>query len=127
MFAIIVWSFAAGYESSVMSIDQARKFLLSLSLAQIAAQHYKISLEMATLQKMRRELDVMDRSGSAQTIADDLQSLSGNKLQRRAPTTTLALSPLRKRSELNRRVGDPPAGNPFVYPPGMRGHERTAK
>lgn len=56
-----------------MSIDQARKSLLSRSLVQIAAQQQKIFLEMATMQEKRRELDVME-SGSAQTIAeDDLQ------------------------------------------------------
>ena len=57
-----------------MSIDQARKSLLSRSLVQIAAQQQKISREMATMQEKRRELDVMAQSGSAQTIAeDDLQ------------------------------------------------------
>jgi hypothetical protein len=57
-----------------MSIDQARKSLLSRSLVQITAQQQKIFLEMATMQEKRRELDVME-SGSAQTIAeDDLQS-----------------------------------------------------
>lgn len=56
-----------------MSIEQARKSLLSRSLVQIAAKQQKIFLEMATMQEKRRELDVME-SGSAQTIAeDDLQ------------------------------------------------------
>ena len=60
-----------------MSIDQARKSLLSRSLVQIAAQQRKIFLEMATMQEKRRELDVME-SGSAQTIAeDDLQVVFG--------------------------------------------------
>jgi hypothetical protein len=43
-----------------MSIDQARKSLLSRSLVQIAAQQQKIFLEMATIQEKRRELDVME-------------------------------------------------------------------
>lgn len=56
-----------------MSIDQARKSLLSRSLVQIVAQQQNIFLEMATMQEKRREPDVME-SGSAQTIAeDDLQ------------------------------------------------------
>ena len=60
-----------------MSIDQARKSLLSRSLVQIAVQQQKIFLEMATMQEKRRELDVME-SGSAQTIAeDDLQVVFG--------------------------------------------------
>jgi hypothetical protein len=49
--------------SSVMSIDQARSDLLTLSLAQIVTQHQKLSLEMATIRGMRRELAV---KGSAQ-------------------------------------------------------------
>lgn len=52
-----------------MSIDQARKSLLSRSLVQIAAQQQNIFLEMATMQEKRRELDVMER-GSAQTIEE---------------------------------------------------------
>ncbi|WP_416193748.1 hypothetical protein [Nitrobacter sp. TKz-YC01] len=59
-----------------MLIDQTRKSILSLSLVQIAAQQHKISLEMATMQEMRRELDVMTQSSFAQTIADDLHSSS---------------------------------------------------
>jgi hypothetical protein len=53
-----------------MSIDQARKSLLSRSLFQIAAQQQKIFLELATMREKRRELDVME-SRSAQTIAED--------------------------------------------------------
>ncbi|OPH83844.1 hypothetical protein [Nitrobacter vulgaris] len=57
-----------------MSIDQARKSLLSRSLVQITAQQQKSFLELATMREKRRELDVME-SRSAQTIAeDDLQS-----------------------------------------------------
>lgn len=59
-----------------MSIDQARKSLLSLSLIQIAAQQHKISLEMAMIQDMRRELDVMAQSSFAQVVADDFHSSS---------------------------------------------------
>ncbi len=62
--------------SPAVSIDQARRSLLSLSLVQIATQQHKISLEMATIQEMRRELDVTARSGFAQTVADDLHSSS---------------------------------------------------
>lgn len=59
-----------------MSIDQARKSILSLSLVRIAAQQDKISLEMAMMQEARRELDVMAQSSFAQKIADDLHSSS---------------------------------------------------
>jgi hypothetical protein len=46
-----------------MSINQARSAFLTLSLAQIVAQRQKLSLEMATIRAMRRELAV---KGSAQ-------------------------------------------------------------
>jgi len=60
-----------------MSIDQARKSLLSRSLVQIAAQQQKSFLEMAAMQEKRRELDVME-SGSPQRIAEgDLQGVFG--------------------------------------------------
>ena len=65
-----------------MSIDQARKSLLSRSLVQIAAQQQKIFLEMATMQEKRRELDVME-SGSAQTIAEERTTPRGARDRRR--------------------------------------------
>lgn len=40
-----------------MSIDQARMDFLALSLAQIADQQHKLSFEMATIRRMRRELE----------------------------------------------------------------------
>lgn len=60
----------ASYESSDMSIDQARKLLLRHSLNQIAAQRHKISLEMATMLKMRRELNVMARSAMLSRVCE---------------------------------------------------------
>jgi hypothetical protein len=37
-------------------IDQARQAFLTFSLAKIATQHHKLSLEMATIRGMRRKL-----------------------------------------------------------------------
>jgi hypothetical protein len=59
-----------------MSIDQAKKSVLSLSLAQITAQQHKISPEMAMMQETRRKLDVMAQSSFAQKIVDYLHSSS---------------------------------------------------
>jgi hypothetical protein len=59
----------------VMSIDQARMAFLALSLAQIATQHHKLSLEMATIRGMRRELAVkVQRKSKRQrfVIIDDV-------------------------------------------------------
>ena len=55
--------------SSVMSIDQARKAVLALSLAQIATQQHKFSLEMATIRGMRRELAVKGSARVQKTAA----------------------------------------------------------
>ena len=41
---------------SAMSIAQDRMAFLILAIAQIADQHRKLSLEMATIREMRREL-----------------------------------------------------------------------
>lgn len=42
--------------NSVMSVDQARMAFLALSLAKIATQQHKLSLEIETICRMRREL-----------------------------------------------------------------------
>lgn len=63
-----------GYESSVMSIDQARKLFLCHSLVQIAAQRRKISFEMATMQKIRRELNGIARSAMLSRVREHVAS-----------------------------------------------------
>ncbi len=45
-----------------MSVDQARMAFLALSLVQVAAQLHKLSLEMATIRAMKRELAVKGSS-----------------------------------------------------------------
>ena len=45
---------------SAASIDQAKQTFLTLSLAQIVAQHHKLSLEMAVIRGMRHKLTMKD-------------------------------------------------------------------
>jgi hypothetical protein len=107
--------------SSDMSIDQARMAFLALSLAQIATQQQKLSLEISTIRKMRREL-AMKGSARVLQMADGLRSIEGRinrpsitgpgNLTRRSPGGSFLL-PYLRRSQLPtkaRRRRHPPAG-----------------
>ena len=45
---------------SAASIDQAKQTFLTLSLAQIVAQHHKFSLEMAVIREMKHKLAIQN-------------------------------------------------------------------
>ncbi len=44
---------ATGCNEPAMSIDQVKKAFLDLSLARIATQQHKLSMEMTTIRRMR--------------------------------------------------------------------------
>ena len=62
-----------------MSIDQARRAFLVLALAQIATERRKLSLEMATIKKMRRQLAVKGRDSAPWTRARAFLGRTGER------------------------------------------------
>ena len=62
-----------------MSIDQARRVFLALALAQIATERRKLSLEMATIQKIRRQLAVKGTDSARWTTARAFLGRAGER------------------------------------------------
>jgi hypothetical protein len=74
---------------STVSIDQARQAFLALSLTHLATRQHKLSLEMATVRRMRRQLAVKGFGAEAENggdssygrtswLADQTENLKGS-------------------------------------------------
>ena len=71
-------------------IDQARQTFLTFSLAQIATQHHKLSLEMATIRGMRRKLAMKGLAQAQKTAVVLIDERLGSQTERNIKRTLIS-------------------------------------
>jgi hypothetical protein len=75
---------------SAALIDQARQTFLTFSLAQIATQRHKLSLEMATIRGMRRKLAMRDMAQAQKTEVVLRDERLGSQAERKIKRTLIS-------------------------------------